>query len=83
MRGLYGQQVTVIIAGVEKVLTADDAYLRESITDPGKALAKGYDNTMPPYTDFSDQQMEWMLEYLRSLAAPPQSGHGGEHGVPQ
>ena len=81
LQGLYGNQATVISGKTEKTITVDDAYLKESITDPGKVLVKGYDDTMPPYTDFSDEQIEHMLEYLRSIAAKP--GHadtdGGGH----
>lgn len=82
LQGLYGGKVTVTDNGVEKTITADDAYLEESIRDPGKLLVKGYDNIMPPDADLSREQMDAMLEYLRSLASRPtgENGHAGhEH----
>lgn len=76
LQGLYGGKVTVTDNGAEKTLTADDAYLEESIRDPGKLLVKGYDNIMPPDADLSKEQMDAMLEYLRSLASQPANGGG-------
>ena len=78
--GLYGRPVVVTENGKEKTITADDAYIEESITDPGKLLVKGYDNTMPPYTDFSKEQMRHILEYTRSIAADPGAVHTGVDG---
>ena len=80
LMGLYGRPVTVIENGTEKTVKADDKYVEESITDPGKLLVKGYDNTMPPYTDFTKEQMDLILEYMRCLAADPGAGHAGMAG---
>lgn len=84
LRGLYGRTVTVISGGSEKTITADDAYIKESITHPAKDLVKGYGNSMPPYTDFTDEQIDQVLEYLRSIGAGPAPGHaagaGHDHG---
>ncbi len=68
LNGLFGKKVTVIENGKEKERVADEAYLKEAIADPGKDLVKGYDNTMPPYTEVTPEEMGNMLEYLRSIA---------------
>ena len=77
LMGLYGRPVTVIENGTEKTVKADDGYIEESVTDPGKLLVKGYDNTMPPYTDFTKEQMALILEYMRYLAADSGTGQTG------
>ncbi len=80
LQGLYGRPVTVIENGTEKTITADEAYLEESIKDPGKVLVKGFDNTMPPYTGFTQEQMDHMLEYIRSIAGQPMTEHTSPDG---
>lgn len=65
--GLYGSTVVVLEGNKERPVHVDEAYLREAITDPGKTLVKGYDNIMPPYVDFTEQQMTDIMEFLRSI----------------
>ncbi len=79
LHGLYGKKVTVLDGNKEKEVVADDAYLQESITDPGKLIVKGYDNTMPPYTEATPEQMESMLEYIRSIGSEGAGGSAGSH----
>jgi len=56
-----------------KKITADAAYLRESILEPAKNVRKGFasaDIGMPPYAGIlSDSQVESVLLYLRSLSS--------------
>lgn len=54
------------IAGGDSV-TCDDAYLRESLLDPGRKLVAGYLNLMPSYAGQLDSaQIDDLLAYLKS-----------------
>ncbi len=66
-KGAWGHTVTVHEAGKTRKITADEAYMHESIVDPAKKILDGYDNTMPPYTDLTPEQMSSMMEFLKSL----------------
>ena len=84
--GMYGSTRVVLEGNKERTVKVDEAYLHEAIVDPGKLIVKGYDNIMPPYTDFTEQQMMDIMEYFRSIgdesfinAMPPgMEGHAHE-----
>lgn len=67
-KGLYGGQVDIF--GKGKV-TADEAYLRESIKDPTAKIVKGFEKSdagMPSYEGvISDAQIEALILYLKTL----------------
>lgn len=49
-------------------ITADEAYLRESILSPGAKVVKGYPPTMPRYQgQLSDDELDALLAFLKSL----------------
>lgn len=49
-------------------IIADDAYLRESILDPGKHVVKGFEAAMPSYVGvLSDADIESILLYIMYL----------------
>ena len=50
-------------------VTADDAYLKESILQPAARVAKGFPNIMPANLKeiLSDQQVSDLIEYMKSL----------------
>ncbi len=62
---LYGATETLVDG---TTVTVDDDYLKESITDPGAKVVKGYPNVMVAY-DFSPEQLDATVAYIRSLAA--------------
>jgi len=68
-KGLYGSQRT-IAKGVVRV-TADDAYLRESILEPSAKVVDGYergDVSMPSYAGvLTDPQIESIVQFIKSL----------------
>jgi mono/diheme cytochrome c family protein len=68
-KDLFGSEVELEDG---KKLTADAAWLRESILDPAKKVRKGFKNAdigMPPYAGLlSDSQVESVILYLRSLS---------------
>jgi mono/diheme cytochrome c family protein len=69
-KDLFGSQNELVNG---KSITADAAYLRESILKPAASVRKGFNNPdvgMPPYEGIlSDSQVESILLYLRSLSS--------------
>jgi len=63
---LGSREETVILPdGTEKTIKPDEAYVRQSVREPGAALVKGWDDMMPPYGDeLSDTQLGIMVDYL-------------------
>ncbi len=69
-KGLYGSERQ--IANHElKVVTADEAYLREAILDPAAKVVKGFekfDTGMPIYAGaLNDSQVDSLILYIKSL----------------
>jgi cytochrome c oxidase subunit 2 len=55
-----------VAAGKRKaVVTADDAYLRESIVDPGAKVAEGYEAVMPSYRSLSPAEVDALVAAVR------------------
>jgi len=54
-----------------ETVIADDAYLTNSIVDPGSQVVQGFDNIMPPdYGEsLTDQGVSDLVEYIKSLAS--------------
>jgi cytochrome c oxidase subunit 2 len=68
LEGLYGRRVT--LEGGQSVL-ADDNYLRESILAPKRRIVAGQKPLMPSYQgQLSEEDLQNLVTYLRSLAAP-------------
>ncbi len=66
LNGLYGSQVQLADG---RTVTADDAYIRESILIPGAKVRKGYQNQMPAYQgQVSEEQIVQLIAYIKSLA---------------
>ena len=62
-KGLYGKTET--LEGGATVLV-DDAYLRESITDPKAKVVRGFAPIMPQQP-FSEAELAAMVDYIRTL----------------
>lgn len=62
-KGFFGHELT--LEGGEAV-TADEAYVRQSILDPGSQVVEGFPNVMPPYR-LRDPEIEAVTAYIRSL----------------
>ncbi len=77
--GLYGSTLTITVDGKEKQVVADERYLKESIINPGWRTIKGYDNTMPPYSDLTPEELLQILQYLKSIGKDSPAGAGGAH----
>ncbi len=76
MLGVYGNPVKLV--GGETV-TADDAYMRESILLPKAKIVLGYTPIMPSFQgQLTEEQLNNVLAYLRALgksqAKPKEEG---------
>ncbi len=65
-KGLFGHEVTLEDG---TTVTADEAYLLNSIVDPGAQIVRGYPNVMPAtYKDqLTPEQIQAIIEYIKSL----------------
>ncbi len=63
-KGLYGSEVQLSDG---TTVTADETYIKESITDPGEKLVKGYGNLMPHF-NLSQTEINQLVAYIQSLA---------------
>ncbi|MBX7185447.1 MAG: cytochrome c oxidase subunit II [Vicinamibacteria bacterium] len=63
LEGLYGKTVALKGGGTT---TADDAYIRESITNPTAKIVDGFEPLMPVYlSQLSEEQVNALLAYVR------------------
>jgi cytochrome c oxidase subunit II len=62
-RGLFGSRVQTESG---KVLTADEAYLIQSIHEPSAEIVKGFSPIMPKF-DLSDEQIKAIVSYIETL----------------
>ena len=64
-KGLFGSQVS--LAGGSTV-TADEAFISESITNPSAAIVAGFEGAaaMPAYT-FTEEELSYIIAYLMTL----------------
>lgn len=65
-KGLFGSEVTVLVAGQEVKVTADEDYLRRSIHHPPKEVVKGFEPQMPK-VDLKDGDVADLIAYIKSL----------------
>jgi mono/diheme cytochrome c family protein len=64
-KGLYGHEVK--LSGGSTV-TADDAYIHESIVDPTAKVVDGYQPIMPSFaSQVNDQQIADIIAYIKTL----------------
>jgi cytochrome c oxidase subunit 2 len=66
LKGVYGR-IRELADGTR--ITADEAYLRDSILHPEKQVVKGYD-AMPEVSDIPQADVEAMIQALRALGQP-------------
>lgn len=64
-KGLFGSRVTVLANGVTQTVTADDAYLRESIRAPAAKVVEGFPPIMPTLSEMSDDQVAALVEFIK------------------
>ena len=65
LQGLFGRQVELADGGK---VTADEAYIRESIARPKAKVVKGYPNVMPEFKGkISEEDLSAIIAYLKTL----------------
>jgi cytochrome c oxidase subunit 2 len=64
---LVGKYGTVEMLTDGSSVTVDDAYIRESMNDPGKKIVAGYTNQMPAFNNLPGEQYDTIIAYIKSL----------------
>jgi cytochrome c oxidase subunit 2 len=68
LKGAFGHRLTVITAGKEREVVADEAYLRKSLLDPQADIVKGFPPIMPPQKGaLTDAEIDALIDYLKTL----------------
>jgi cytochrome c oxidase subunit 2 len=62
--GLFGSQVPISGDGV---VTADEAYIHESIKAPQAKIVAGFENQLMPTYGFTDNQINDIVAYIKTL----------------
>ncbi|MFQ5816139.1 MAG: c-type cytochrome [Candidatus Hydrothermarchaeaceae archaeon] len=69
LKGVYGQEVTL---DTGMTLTADDAYLKESILDSDAKIVKGFPAGLMPAVilpgSITDEEADDLVAYIRTLS---------------
>jgi cytochrome c oxidase subunit 2 len=66
LAGVYGAQVQLADG---KTVTADDAYIRESILNPNAKVVNGFQPIMPSFQgQLNEQEILQLIAYIKSLA---------------
>jgi cytochrome c oxidase subunit II len=74
LNGMYGAQV-LLADGT--TVTADEAYIRESILQPNAQIVAGYAPLMPPYQgQLTEEQIIALTAYIKSLQSQPVPAKG-------
>jgi cytochrome c oxidase subunit 2 len=65
-KGLFGKKQTVVRDGKEVEVTADEAYLKQSMLDPNKEVVKGYQPIMPKLP-LTDEEIKQISDFLKTV----------------
>ncbi|HEY6874320.1 MAG TPA: cytochrome c oxidase subunit II [Geobacteraceae bacterium] len=66
-KGLYNSRVKVRQNGRLLTVTADDAYLRESIRAPAAKVVDGFQPVMPAFGDLKDEEVAALVEFIEGV----------------
>ena len=66
-KGLFTSQVKVVKDGKPLIVTADEAFLKESIRLPGATIVEGFPPIMPGNQDMPDEEVTALVEFVKSL----------------
>jgi cytochrome c oxidase subunit 2 len=71
LENLFGRPVTLRDG---RTVEADEAYVRESILDPGAKIVAGFEPLMPSYrAQLNEEDLIKLIAYLRTLKAGPET----------
>lgn len=76
--GIYGTEVTLTDG---QTVTVDDEYLERAIRDPKSEVVEGFRPLMPEL-DLSDEQVDTLVAYIRSLSEDGGSSTTAASGSP-
>ena len=62
--GLFGRTEAMTAGGS---IVVDDAYIAESIRNPALKIVAGYENVMTPYDFLSDDEINALVEYIKTI----------------
>jgi cytochrome c oxidase subunit 2 len=80
LNGVFGNPVTLEDG---RTVIADENYIRESIMAPGAKVVSGFKNIMPVFQGLvSEEQMNELVAYIKSLSTPPEGSAGNPTLVP-
>ena len=65
--GLYGSRVMVTTGGEERTVTADEGYLRKSITSPKEDIVKGFDTVAMTVPSLSDEEIDALIAFIKAV----------------
>ncbi|CDX22501.1 Cytochrome c oxidase, subunit II [Mesorhizobium sp. ORS 3324] len=72
LEGIFGRPVAL---ANQQTVIADERYLRDSILNPNKEIAAGYEPVMPSFDGLIDEgELQMLLAYLKSLSPRPSAG---------
>lgn len=63
-RGLYSSQVELADG---RIVTADEAYIIESITDPNAKIVQGYTSGAMPHISLTSDEVDALVAYIKSV----------------
>jgi cytochrome c oxidase subunit 2 len=68
-KGLFGKKETVITNGVEREITVDEAYIKQSIYEPNADVVKGFNQgLMSSFKDkLTDDDIQKIIDYMKGL----------------
>ena len=66
-KGLFASRVTVLKEGKALAVTADEAFLKESIRLPAVTIAEGFPPIMPGNPDMPDEEVTALVEFIKSV----------------
>ena len=66
-KGLFGKEEKVIENGKEISVKVDEVYIRESIKTPQQKITVGYEKTPMPAFPVSDDEIEQLISYIKTL----------------
>ena len=80
LEGVFGSTVKLRGGGT---VTADEAYVRESITNPLAKIVEGYQPLMPTFQGLvTEEQIIHLIAYVKSLGAKPRAaGRAADRGA--
>jgi cytochrome c oxidase subunit 2 len=67
--GVFGKPVELTTG---ETVRADEAYIRESILNPGAKIVAGYQNIMPAFQGLvTEEDLLQLIEYIKALSTQP------------